>query len=370
MNTPNLRNIQEAQNEYQALIVRLKILFKNEEITLKKIAIFLDEIKYFWLERKGMIDFELEELTENNSCFLLCGAIYLNVRDYEHYYFKSIGDYHILFDPFLKMENFFRVPEDRINTSETIDYFKNVLSDTIDILDNYKNYFFILPIRELAVEDNDQHHELLEKFFINFISSSFKKEFKNQNDFCTQYRTFEHIESEMEPYVLENLIFNDKRDREMPLRKKLECYCKNQMSFSALTEGQSDAQIILLSVYSWLSQVIDILLICVYLRLNPYIRFDITFHYLALVMYTFIEDQNLKEMIEKTIVFYIFRKIIDVENFKKREFSEYCMAIKNKNILDNLMSKVRKQQIDIFKDGIRKVESIIQDEFSRYFNTV
>lgn len=368
MNNENPQNIIKAQAEYQELIVNYKKLY-DEEISTKTIAMFLDEIKCFWLERLELIGFELEELSKTNSCFLLCGAIYLDVFNYEQYYFKSLGDYHLLFDPFLKMESFFRAPEEKINAKETIDYFKKVLADTLEILAKYKDYFYILPIRELAIKDDEQHYELLEKFFLNFISSSFKKEFVSQDDFCNRYQTFEQIESEMDPYVCKNLLFDEPDLREMPLRKKIEHCCETQMNFEELTRGQSEPRMFLIAVYSWLTQIIDILLICAYLGINPYIRFNITFHYLALIMYTFVEDQYLKEMIEKTIIFYIFRKTIDAANFEKREFSEYFLIIKGKNILNNILVKIREQQIDIFKGGIKRVELIIHDEFAKYFST-
>lgn len=101
MNHPSLINIQKSQEKYCDMIIQYKSLFGQDEIDLKEIAFMLDEIKCFWLENLEPIEFELEELTEKHSCFLLSGAIYLNVADYEHYYFKILGDYHLLSDPFL-----------------------------------------------------------------------------------------------------------------------------------------------------------------------------------------------------------------------------------------------------------------------------
>ncbi len=243
----NPKNIQRFQAEYQQLIVGYKNIFQTDGMTFKTIALFLDEVKFFWLEKLDIVAFELEELTENNACFVLCGAIYLDVSEYEHYYFKSIGDYHLLFDPFLKMEHFFRVPEDRIDSTQTIEYFKRVFSDTIDIVTYYQNYFYILPIRQLAVEDEEQRHELLGKFFLDFLSSSFHKEFTDQNDFCHQYQTFEQIEHEMDPYVCKNLVFNEHDNEGISLREKLEQYCKSQMNFGALVREQPESRIFLVA---------------------------------------------------------------------------------------------------------------------------
>ena len=104
--SPLLVNIKKSQQDYLVKILQHESKINQEGLSVKDISFLLDEIKCFWLERLKIIEFELEELTEKHLCFLLSGAIYLNVSEYEHFYFKSLGDYHLLYDPFLKMENF------------------------------------------------------------------------------------------------------------------------------------------------------------------------------------------------------------------------------------------------------------------------
>jgi hypothetical protein len=366
--SPLLVNIKKSQQDYLLKIIQHKSMINQKELSVKEISFLLDEIKCFWLERLKIIDFELEELTEKHLCFLLSGAIYLNVSEYEHYYFKSLGDYHLLYDPFLKMENFFRIPEENINKKETIDYFKKVYADTIEILTKYQNQFFILPIKEIAIVDDKKHHEMLEKFFFNFLSSSFKKDLTSEEDFFKNYESFEEIEDDMDNYIRDHLILSDSSDLGLSLRNKIERYCKTQMNFASLIKEKTEPQIFFISIYSWISQIIDILLICVILRIYPYIRFDVTFHYLTLLMYTFIEDRKLKELIEKTIISYIFYKTINEENFKKIKFGDYCKLLENKSLLNVIISKIHEIGIDIFEGGVKQVESVIKKEFDEIKN--
>ncbi|MDO8261339.1 MAG: hypothetical protein Q7T50_07685, partial [Candidatus Magasanikbacteria bacterium] len=204
MISPLVPNIKKTQEEYLAMLNQYKSFFDQQEVRIKEIAFMVDEIKCFWLEKLDIVKFELEELAKDNSCFLLTGAIYLDVSGYEHYYFKSLGDYHLLPDPFLRMEYFFRVPEDKINAKETIDYLKDVFPDTIEILTKYKNQFFILPVREIAVKDESEHYDLLEKFFLRFVSSILQKPFPNKEEFYASYKSFEEIEKGMDNYVREH----------------------------------------------------------------------------------------------------------------------------------------------------------------------
>ena len=150
MTTPSLVNIRKAQDRYFELLLEHRKTLSDSDFSAKTFTIMLDDLKYFWLERLEILEFELDELAADYSCFLLSGAIYLNISNNEHYYFKSLGDFHLLSDPLLKVEPYFRYPEGSINYEDYKDYFKNVYNDLLKILENFKNYFFILPISEIS----------------------------------------------------------------------------------------------------------------------------------------------------------------------------------------------------------------------------
>lgn len=365
MNQINLQNIQNSQREYYQLITEFVQRSDFDKLTWYQIATFLDEVEYFWRRRLDIIDVELEALTESNVCFLLSGAIFLNVSDNEHYYFKSLGDFHVLPDPFLKMEQFFRVPETPFDSGAVLGYFKHALSDTLKVLEDFRDAFFILPIELLAIEDTEEHKDLLDKFLLNFLSSVFKKEYEHQDEFCKDYENFEQIESSLEPYVRQRLIFSEVTEGELSLREKIENYFNSQISPARFLEGQPEAKVFLVALYSYLSQISDTLLICTIQRLNPYIRFEITFHYLLLVMYTFLDDENLRNMIEKTIVFYIFRKVMDGAFEQHELFDKYWSSIRERKALSEIINKMREQKIDIFHGGVRELEKIITNVFER-----
>ncbi len=119
-------NIEKSQEDYLNILQNYKNIFSKELLNLRELSQFLDELRCFWLERLEIIEIELERLVLTNSCFLLCGAIILDIEGYEHFYFKSFGDKHILFDPLLKIEHLTRVPENRINVSSSFKYIKRV----------------------------------------------------------------------------------------------------------------------------------------------------------------------------------------------------------------------------------------------------
>jgi hypothetical protein len=364
MPQPTLQHIIQFQSEYHELITQFTSSHNIDELTARQIALFMDEVKYFWMKRLDIIDVELDSLTEHNTCFLLSGAIYLNVSENEHFYFKSLGDFHFLHDPFLKIENFFRIPEDLINTGECVGLFRRVLIDSIKVIENYQFKFFILPVQLLAIESEQNHRELIDKFFMNFISSIFGKKYEDQDSFCEDFNTFEDIENQLQPYVRNRIVFNSFYENGISLRRKIEMYNTSQSGYTQLMADQPEAKVFLVTLYSHVAQISDILLICSMLRLYPYIRYEVTFSYLSLIMYTFIEDEKLRDIIEKAIVFYIFRKKMDgaFEHFESFEY--YCEKIAEKKALPKILNSMREKDIDIFQSGIQKVAEIIQELFA------
>lgn len=298
MTSPTLVNIKKAQKEYLAMLSQYKDLFGQEDIPKKQIAPILDEISCFWLGRLEAVEFELRELTETNSCFLLSGAIYLNVFDNEHYYFQSLGDYHLLPDPFLKMETLFRLPDNIAVSEEAIDYLKKVFKDTLEILEKYGNHFFILPTRELAIKDDVEHQEIMEVFFARFVSEIIKRPVSNIKEFCEAHKSFEEIENAIDADVRELLKYSDSKESGLSLREKILQYCDSQMGLKDLLKNKPETEVFWVTTYSLVAQVIDILLICLRLNVLPYIRFEVTFHYLVLLMDTFIEDKDLKRLLK------------------------------------------------------------------------
>lgn len=363
MKSPTLLNINRSQEEYLDLLLQHKEYVQAADLSATKICTLLDEVKCFWLKQLKPIEFELEELAESQICFVLSGAIFLNVSEYEHYFFKSLGDCHIISDPFSKFEMIFRHPEEEINIAYTVDYFKRAFLDTLEILTTHKGNFYILPIQEIAVEDPQEHWKLLDMFFWRFISEAFGDEFKSNEDFHKKYKSFEEVEAGLSSYVRDHLVFNQLSDRNLSLRERVTKHSGQYTNISSAIAIKSDVQRFLIAVFSYIAQIADILYVCSVLRINPYIRFNITFTYFTLVMNIFVDDENLKRMIERTLVCYLFYRTIDESKFENIAFPDYCKRLEDKSLLNSILEKIHTQEIDIFKDDTSKVVKIIEEEF-------
>lgn len=363
MKSLTLLHINRSQDEYLDLLLQYKSYVQAADLSVTTICAFLDEVRCFWLKQIKPIEFELEELAESQICFVLSGEIFLDISEYEHYFFKSLGDCHIISDPFSKLEMIFRHPENEINVAYTVDYFKRAFFGTLEILTTYKEYFYVLPIQEIAVEDPPKHRELLDMFFWKFISRAFGNEFKSNEDFYKKYKSFEEVEAGLSSHVRNHLVFNDLGDHNLSLRERVEKHSGQYTNISSAIVIKSDVQRFLIAVFSYIAQIADILYVCSVLRINPYIRFEITLTYFALVINIFVDDENLRKMIERTLVCYLFYQTIDESKFGKITFPDYCKRLENKTLLNLIIEKVHAQEIDIFKNDVSKVVKIIKEEF-------
>jgi hypothetical protein len=338
------------------------------DISIYEILSFINEIKMYWLKRLELIRYHLDILSNQRACFLLCGAIYLDTKNNGHYLFKALGDHHIVSDPFLKLETIFRVNISKPDQKENIAYFKKVLKDVQTILSNYPTSFYILPIHELNPKNKEEHLSLLNKFFWLFISGIFPRDYSNQEDFLEDYQSFDKIEKDINGYVKKNLIFLGVEDDKFPLIERINNYCEKQSNLHILVKDKSDSEKFILSLHNYIYQIMDIILICSSFNLIPFIRYEVTFRYLTLIMHTFKEDKSLGEMIEKTIIFYILYNVIDREKMFGVEFAVYCKILSDKNILGNILDRKEKSNIDFIDDGIKSIREIIVEEFDNIFN--
>ncbi len=359
-----LVNIRKAQDIYYEKLVEYQKTISGSDISIKKITVILDDIKFFWLERLEIVEFELEELATNYRCFLLSGAIYLNISSKEHYYFKSLGDFHLLSDPLLKMEAYFRLLEGDTDNECQIEYFKDIFNDMVEILKNYRYCFFVLPINEITNRGIEDRLEVLQTFYVRFISNLFQKDFDNEEMFCKAYSTYEEIENDLDDQELRYLIINDYNDSKLSLRKRIERYSEIQMGASDIMDNKSEAQSFWIIFYSQISQIADTFLTCTYLGLTPYIRNEVTFNYLMLSMNAFLEDKNFRSLIEKTIVFYIFYRTTDKERIENVDFAEYCHQLGNKpTLMDKILKTMHSQGIEVNTSSVKSIENIISKEF-------
>ncbi len=358
----NIDNIKNVQKEYYSLISNYKELIFDEEVTSYDISRILDIVTCFWLDKLEILEFEIDRLTEKYDCTILSGAIYLDVKENEHYLFKALGDYHLLHDPLLKLEHFFGGMEVR-DEKENIALFQRSYSDTLEVLKNYNKDFFILPINLIVYKNEKSRFDLGQTYYLQFLSNIFKTDYKNNVEFTEEYNSYKKIEKQL-PDIFRYYFSFGEEQRYNSLEESVESYLsKVGMTTALLSKSSSEKFSFVLS--SRLLQVIDILSVSFGTNTYPSIRDKNAFSSLRLIMCTFLEKDEFKSIIEKAIIFFVFYYIVDKDIFVQHNFEKYCDFLKDKNILENILNEISQKNIDLFKYGnLESLDSIIKNYFT------
>lgn len=354
-----IENIRQYQKEYLNLLEK-NIDLINNSFQLYELVSFIDSVNLFWLERLECIEKELELITRKNYCLLLSGAIYLDYRDYEHYIFRTFGDYHFLNDSILKIENFFRLPPDKIHNPYFHDIFKKAYLDVLNILRHTTDHFYYVPINLIFQKNETNEKEIFESFFWNSISSIFGKEYNEIAGFIKDYKDYESLESSIRPEILQHIVFSNLFDAKRSLRDRVELYLINNKGLDPLFSNTSEPEKFIIALSTYFKQVFEILLISNYFNLTPFIRYDISFYYLLLIMGSnHEEDLNINYL--DCVIFYVFHNSLDKSKLKKYSFENYYAMIKKHDYLKLINNKIINNGLVVTEINPNVIIEIIKD---------
>ncbi|MDD4896998.1 MAG: hypothetical protein PHS21_09655, partial [Atribacterota bacterium] len=222
MNNNYKQGILAFQSDYLKIISK----FKLNNITLEELSIFIDEITTFWLSNITSIEYYLENVIDSKYKILYTGGVYLSDKGYDHYYFKSLGDMHIIPDPLMKIENLLRAPKEDINRDKFIAYFKRTLLATKNILNRYPNKFNILPVFEILEKNKIQWDYNSTDRYLSFLSSIFNDEIKDREYFNRTYKSYNEIQKAISPIILKKIIFTDNKDSNLDICDRIDRFIK------------------------------------------------------------------------------------------------------------------------------------------------
>lgn len=356
--------IEKAQYDYLNLLEKYEYLLSEDKLAIEDVGMILDSVGKYWLPHKDCIEKEIDYSSSQETCMILSGAVYLDYADGDHYLYKALGKYHYLNDSILKLENIFRVPEKYLNIEKSTEVFKKAYRDELLVLRNTKKTFYYVPVNYIVQKRIIDRDDILKKSFWDTVSSLFDLDIRDDDSFNSKYSSFEAIEIALGPDKMKNLIYMDDTDFKLSLRSRIERYfSENQIDMSKLIEKKSDADLFLSATFSYIGQVLDILITATYFNLTPYIRFNITFHYFILIMNAFLSDITMKKMIEKTLLTYIFYHSVDKSKLIEIDFSDYCRRIEKYDYLKLIIEKLDEEKIDITKSGVKKSVKIMNTIF-------
>lgn len=363
-----LKPIITIQKEYLDLLSK-SVGSLTEESTHIELTYFFEEVSLFWRRKYEIVDFFLRKIDTNDKTSFLAGAMYIDLTNDGHYEFAPCGKYRLFTDPVSKMRAFFSTESSVVKQKSARDYLFKVVKDCINVLSNYSDYFIVLPLNDVFSEEQEDRMAFLTGSSYSFVSSLFVSPCATEEVFLNRYHSFQEIEQDIRPDLLDKLILNDTSDVSISLQERIEKNLDNILSIDTLRQSMGDAEIFLMSIGQYFMQVLDIILIAYSYKLIPFIRSDVVFNYLLLTYPVFSDDKVVVAILEQTTVAYIFQKMYGNHDFSSIAFSDFYSHVSENRIIDSVIAKSRSRKDSLFKLQISDIASLMEEECSQFLPT-
>lgn len=357
MNDLLLEEIKKLQEEYKVILNRAV-----ENIFVKETHVILDEINVFWHRNKKIVHCALEYLSKPYETYMFTAATVLDIGDNEHYPFLCIGKYHIWDDPIYGYINTVNDNFDDAFILKMKGIVLDTIKDNIKILDALSDKIFILPVRMLSEVEAETIHESAQKMFF----SMFKSPPRSMKEYQEKYVTIEDICTGLRDDVKPNITFNGESCSE-ELTTRFTEY--KESAVLPVPLDKTDAMVFWFTLYGYLSQAIDVMLVCLAYRLVPYLRFNETFKYLNVLHSTLSENSEFDILLFKCTVSYILRKSFDYEKYSGYEIGEFIKSLRDNNFEQNVFCQLGEKGINLLNPNVKDMVGIIETQMANCFKS-
>lgn len=356
-----IRPIQEIQEEYLSLLRRHLELIKQGD-NEKQYYRFFEEVSLFWLTRKEIIHFFLNKIEFQDKCSFLAGAIYIDIENNGHYEFAPCGKIHIVNDPITKLRVFYTKNLD-INRQRVDEYLNRVVLDAIKVLSIYSGVFIYLPLDEIFSECQEEKIGFLKESSFCLISSIFTNPCKTEGEFISKYKTIEEIETDIDLKLLDMLIFTDTDDISLSLKDRIKRNIKesNVLTSSSLRK-MNEAEIFLMVAGQYFMQILDIISVTISFKLIPFIRSEVIFNYFLLTYPLFKDNKSIIELLEHTLIAFIFNRIYKHYDFSKMDFEIFLDHVSQNKLIDSIILRSRLKGETVFSLKSEEINALLKAE--------
>lgn len=350
------------QKEYLGILQSFDTSVINEEFYLRAVTL-VDKCSLFWASKRLEIVEILNELTKQEKCFLLSGAIYLEVGDNGHYEFGSVGERNIINDPVIRMKSFF-YNENRVVTDKLKECFCDAIQDTVDVLTNYSDCFVVLSIDSLAEDDFEENQKLVKKVYWDILSSALHADIDSLSVLKDEYPTLQQLENALGDSA-KKFVFNNMYDVEMTLKDRVNKWLDENNKMIRF-ELNNDIDKFFYASMSQVQQALDIILKCLRFRLYPFIRFGITIQYFLLIAGALPSDELLCEHIDNALVSYLFTKYVIPDKIATIDFEQYFKKCKTACLSERFVKAVFSDGTSYLsvnvKNAVKKMTEVFRTE--------
>ncbi len=350
MNDIVLTELQSIQSEYLDLLKRIKPRIDTAWGSV------IDEVNMFWLQKKKLIVFAMENYFTPYNTFLFTGATYLDYDENEHFPFAVCNGICIVDDNVCSYANIIGKVSDENFNSTIKQQLLYAIDDNIKVLENCADYIYILPIRYLDDDDDDTISKGAEGVFLNL----FKEKFASLKDYFVNITSMVDLTNSLKPGIEKSLMFFKDDDRDLALSDRLNNYIEDSND-SIDFNGKSIGFIFFSAVYSHIAQALKIMMLCAKYRVIPYLRYNVAFYNFCNLIGNF-PDLEIRKIIEdKTYACYLIYKEFDLSAVSPELFNIFVVNVREKGLYSQVYQRIKDRDE---KTSVKKIGDFVHAQLN------
>lgn len=349
--------LKSVQAQYYDLVKRGFSTLDINYFSPQKCLWFVDEVTGFWLDRKQLLNYCWDRLTQKFDCFILSAAIGLDVAGGGQYRFKAVGDYQLLHDPFIKLERLLRAPANVVNSDDIESRFRSVMQDTMSILDNHLYDFFFIDLSVLGVTSETEKIKSFQQGYQNFLKQLFEED--DFDSISEKYPTYFSVEQHLPSGTLDLLLFNNLNDQNLSLGERVDKFLQSQRSLANTSSIGNECDKFLFVLFCLYSQATDTILSCLSAGVLPYYRSEVPIRYFYLLMRGYKGDEMMMVFIRKSIAAYILGSGVEQLGVEKVPYINYRKYLYKNNPYGKMINSLQTIQDKKIGDDPRHISKIV-----------
>ncbi len=341
--------IKQLQIRYREILLKAKDNIFNDD----SIAV-IDEINVFWYKNKKLIELFLKSFLQPYNAYVFTAATILDVEDFEHYPFVTLGKFHIWDDPIYLYANIAGKAQNSTFDEKIKKQIIDTINDTLKIIEIADEIIYILPLRFLANDSSQLLHDTAMEVFLSLFNNDYS--FK---EYLENIHSIEDVKHSLRPGIENSIIFLKNEDSKLGFEKRFAKY--KDSTVLPIPKDVSDAKIFWFAIVGYLMQALDVINICTRYQVNPYIRFEVTFTYMLILSINFKDQKEIQEMIFKSAIAYKLHMNFNKDKVKNIDFKRFYLNIQKLDFDNMLFSKLKEQEVTIDSRNAKLADEIIDD---------
>lgn len=162
------------------------------------------------------------------------------------------------------------------------------------------------------------------------------------------------------------IFFDEEDDRALSLVERFKGYVNRIPEAQGLG---NDNQIFLYTVMGHLVQALDIIKLCVYFNCAPYIRYDITFKYVAVIGKNFVSNDEICKLLNKGIIANTFYNRFEKQKVEAVDFNKYATLVNNYRRDNSLYNQIDINDKELLPKNIIPIIDEYFEKLCEYVST-